>query len=67
MLLATDEKRRTVFHLTAKAGIPDIRVLQEKLNWAKKKLISQEMNELLLAIDHERMIAWHGVARCLKP
>jgi len=53
--------------LTAKAGIPDIRVLQEKLNWAKKKLISQEMNELLLAIDHERMIAWHGVARCLKP
>ena len=67
MLLATDEKGRRVFHLAAKPDIPDTRVLQEILKWAKKKLISQEMNELLLAIDHERMIAWHGVARCLKP
>jgi hypothetical protein len=44
LLLATDEKRRTVFHLTAEADIPDIRVLQEILKWAKKKLISQEIN-----------------------
>jgi hypothetical protein len=53
--------------LTAEADIPDIRVLQEILKWAKKKLISQEINKLLLAIDHKRMIAWHGVARRLKP
>jgi len=37
------------------------------MKWAKKKLISQEINKLLLAIDHEIMIAWHGVARRLKP
>jgi len=67
LLLATDEKGRTVFHLAAKPDIPDTRVLQEILKWAKKKLISQEVNKLLLALDHEIMMAWHGVARRLKP
>jgi len=57
LLLATDEKRRTVFHLTAKAGIPDIRVLQEILKCSKTKLISLEINKLLLAIDYETVIA----------
>ena len=53
--------------MATEADIPDIRVLQEILKWAKKKLISKEINKLLLAIDHERLIAWHGVARWLKP
>jgi len=37
------------------------------LRWVKNKLISQEVNKFLLTIDHERMIAWHRVARRLKP
>ena len=42
MLLATDRKGRTGFHLAGEADIPDI--LQDILKWAKKKLISQEIN-----------------------
>jgi hypothetical protein len=37
LLLATDGKGRTGFHLAAD-------ILQEILKWAKKKLISQELN-----------------------
>jgi len=43
--------------LAAKADIPDIRVLQEILKCSKIQLISQEINKILIAIDHERMIA----------
>jgi len=51
--------------LATEADIPDI--LQEILKWTKNKLISQEINKFLLAIDHERMIAWHVVSRRIKP
>ena len=39
-----------------------LHILQEIFKWAQENLTKEELNKLLLATDHERMIAWHVVA-----
>jgi len=52
LLLATDKKGSTVWHVAAKKGTPEI--LQKVREWAKEKLTTEEINnKLLLATNCE--------------
>jgi hypothetical protein len=42
LLLATDNKGRTVFHVAAKGN--ELQILQEIRKWAKEKLTEEEIN-----------------------
>jgi len=43
LLLATDHKGRTVFHVAVEGNKPQI--LQEITKWAKEKLTTEEINK----------------------
>jgi len=50
LLLAIDDKGRTVFHVAAETY--KLEILQDILKWAKEKLTPKEINRLLLATNH---------------
>ena len=60
LLLAKDKNERTVWHLAAWNNHPQ--VLQKLLNFAKAKLIQQELKNLLQAKDMEGQTVWHLAA-----
>ena len=61
MLLGTDSKGRTAWHLAANEG--NVQVLHKIFECAEKKLTREEINaKLLLGTDFEGMTAWHGAA-----
>ena len=62
LLLATDDKGRTVLYMAANGG--KLELLQQIMDWAEENLTTEEIkNILLLATDLEKMTAWHVAAR----
>ena len=58
MLLATDNKGSTFWHVAAERGEPEM--LQKVWVCAKEKLTTEEINNnLLLGTDNEGMTGWH--------
>jgi aminoglycoside N3'-acetyltransferase len=57
LLLATDHKGRTVFHLAEEGNA--LQILQEIMKWTKEKLTTEEINKLLLATDHKGRTVFH--------
>ena len=66
MLLGTDCEGRTVCHVAAEEGKPEI--LHKVWEWAKEKLTTEEINNnLLLATDCYGRTVWHAAAEEDKP
>ena len=59
MLLATDNKGRTVFHVAA--DFCELDVFPGILNWAKENLIREEVNKLLLDTHNEGSTVFHVI------
>jgi len=53
LLLATDDKGSRVFRVAAESY--KLQILEKILKWAKEKLTTEELNQLLLATDYEVM------------
>ena len=49
LLLATDNKGRTVLHVAVECK--ELQILQEIMKWAKEKLTTEEVNKLLLVTE----------------
>jgi ankyrin repeat protein len=62
LLLATDYKGRTGWHIAAKKG--NIKILQQIWDWAKEQLEEKDLKHFfLLAKDNKEKTAWHAAAR----
>jgi len=63
LLLGTDSKGNTAWHLAAKRG--DLEKLKKVWEWAEEKLTTEEINnKLLLGTDDEGSMDWHLAAEC---
>jgi hypothetical protein len=61
LLLATDNNRRTVFHEAAQSFNEEI--FKGILNWAKKNLTIEEVNNLLLVTDNGGRTVFYEAAK----
>jgi hypothetical protein len=66
LLLATDGEGWTFWHVAASWGIPEM--FKKIWEWAKEKLTTEKINNiLLLAADREGRTVWHVAAEEGKP
>jgi len=57
LLLATDDKGRTVFLVAVEEN--ELQILQEVMKWAKEKLTTEEVKKFLLATDYKGRTFFH--------